>query len=418
MKIAVITLGCKTNLAESDYIKQLFLSSGHDIVKLNDSPDICVINTCTVTKKSDYQCRQIIRRALKTGARVYVTGCYSQISEEEIKCISPEIRIVKNNEKDNIINIINNKTESNTLSKIKMIDRARPFVKIQEGCNFRCSYCVIHRARGKSISRHREEIIAEIKLLEEAGFDEVVLTGTHIGLYGYDIYGRPCLSELIEVILQNAGRIRIRLSSLEIHEIEERLCELLYEERIRPHLHIPVQSAHDRILKLMKRPYDFNLLQSKLEVLYDIKRDICLGTDIIVGFPTESEKEFYTTYVFLKENRFNYIHIFPYSDRPDTPASKMSGKVPDKVKRQRYNMLKELDQSKRHSYRESQRGRIVEVVMERVAENSMVKGKSENYLDVMFETKEFQKGKTVKVKILKQSEGVLLGSVYQKSETP
>lgn len=412
MKIAVLTLGCKTNLAESDYIKQLFLSSGHDIVKLNDSPDICVINTCTVTKKSDYQCRQLIRRAVRTGAKVIVTGCYSEISEEEIKGISPEIRIVKNDEKDIIINIIDNNTESKALSKTRLIDRARPFVKIQEGCNFRCSYCVIHRARGRSVSRHRNEIVSEIKLLEEAGYDEVVLTGTHIGLYGYDIYGRPWLSGLIEDILQNTGRVRVRLSSLEIHEIDDRLYQLLSEERIRPHLHIPIQSADDRILSLMKRPYNFNLLQSKIKVLYDIKRDINLGTDIIVGFPTESEKEFYTTYAFLEENGFNYIHIFPYSDRPGTEASRMPEKLPESIKKHRYKLLKELDQAKRHSYRERQRGRTLEVVMERVAENGMVKGKSENYLDVIFETKEFQKGRTVKVKILKQSEGILIGSVY------
>ncbi|NOY65061.1 MAG: tRNA (N(6)-L-threonylcarbamoyladenosine(37)-C(2))-methylthiotransferase MtaB [Nitrospirae bacterium] len=411
MKIAVLTLGCKTNLAESDYMKQLFLKRGHDLVKLKDSPDICVINTCTVTKKSDYQCRQIIRRALKTGARVYVTGCYSQISEEEIKRISPEIRIVRNDEKDYIINVIDDNTESKTSSKVR-IDRARPFVKIQEGCNFRCSYCVIHRARGRSVSRQRDEIISEINLLEEAGYDEVVLTGTHIGLYGYDISGRPGLSELIEDILQNTKRIRIRLSSLEIHEIDDRLYQLLSEKRIRPHLHIPIQSADDRILSLMKRPYNLNMLQSKLKVLYDIKRDINLGTDIIVGFPTEGDSEFYNTYSFLKENRINYIHIFPYSDRPGTDASKMSEKVPEPVKRQRYDILKELDQSKRRGYRESQIGCAVEVVMERMAENGMIKGKSENYLDVMFEAKEFQKGKTVKVKILKQSGGVLVGSTY------
>jgi threonylcarbamoyladenosine tRNA methylthiotransferase MtaB len=413
MKIAVLTLGCKTNLAESDYIKQVFLHRGHDLVKLNDSPDICVINTCTVTKKSDYQCRQIIRKALKTGARVYVTGCYSQISEEEIKRISSEIRIIRNDEKDNIINIIDNNSESNISSKIR-IDRARPFVKIQEGCNFQCSYCVIHRARGRSVSRPKDEIISEINLLEDSGYDEAVLTGTHIGLYGYELYGGPWLSELIEDILQCTERIRIRLSSLEIHEIDERLYELLLEERVRPHLHIPIQSADDRILTLMKRPYNINMLQTKLEVLYNIKRDINLGTDIIVGFPTEDDSEFYTTYAFLKDNRFNYIHIFPYSDRPNTLASKMSGKVPEAIKRQRYNILKELDQLKRHCYRESQIGCIVEVVMERVAENGMVKGKSENYLDVMFETKDFQKGKSVKVKILKQSEGILIGSVYSK----
>ncbi len=408
MKISLLTLGCKTNLSESDRIRSVLLQGGHNMVSLKESPDICIVNTCTVTKKADYQCRQLIRRAVRTGARVIVTGCYSEILEKEIRAISEDIDIVKNRDKNKIINMIDSNNESFSL-KINLSDRARPFVKIQEGCNFRCSYCVIHRARGRARSRPEAEIIEEIKGLEEEGFEEVVLTGTHIGLYGVDLPGGTGLSDLLRKILLCTKRVRLRLSSLEAKEIDGQILELLEEKRICPHLHLPLQSGDNRILSLMKRDYNIKEIEKKLKAIYKINRDINLGTDVIVGFPGEGDPEFRNTYNFLKEHGFNYFHIFPYSDRPGTEASMMGGKVPGDRKKERYNTLKGLDLQKRHEYRRAQVGSVLEVVSERPDREGMVRGKSANYLDVLFEDKEFRKSKTRKVKILKESRGLLLG---------
>ncbi|RME67562.1 MAG: radical SAM protein, partial [Nitrospirae bacterium] len=207
MKVSVLTLGCKTNLSESDLFKSAVIEAGHKLASLEEQPDICIINTCTVTAKADYQCRQLIRKALRKGAkRVIVTGCYAQHTPETIRKISPQIEVIPSDKKDNIINMLSDNTSSSLIN----IPRARPFVKIQEGCDFRCSYCIVWKVRGRSRSVPQKEIIERVKALEERGYLEVVLTGTHIGLYGKDISPEVSLYGLLVNLLKNTKKIRFR----------------------------------------------------------------------------------------------------------------------------------------------------------------------------------------------------------------
>jgi threonylcarbamoyladenosine tRNA methylthiotransferase MtaB len=397
MRVSLLTLGCKTNLSESDQFRIAAERAGHSVVELNESPDLCIINTCTVTSKSDYQCRQLIRRALRTGAEVVVTGCYSEVAESVIRSISPEIKIIKNSEKNNILNILGNHNKGKSLK----FNRARPFVKIQDGCSFSCTYCIIPKARGRPRSRPIEEIVEEIQAIEKAGYKEVVLTGIHIGLYGVDTAGKVTLSKLIRTLLDTTDNIRIRLSSLEINEITDEIIELLQNKRLCPHLHLPLQSGDDSILRTMKRPYTTDNYLKKVEIVLDKIDNLALGTDIIVGFPGEGEKEFKNTKKFIESIPFSYMHIFPYSRRPSTLASQMDKQVPSIVKKERARLLREIDQKKRVLYRKAQIGRILEVIEEKTVGNGLKVGKSENYINVYFENPCVKGSQLLKVKILK-----------------
>ncbi len=406
MKVCILTLGCKTNLAESDDFKRRFLSSGHEIVDLKDRPELCIINTCSVTSKSDYQSRQLIRRALKTGARVLVTGCYTELDENRIKEIDPYIEIIKNNDKSQLIQRIINNTKRSTLNPG---GRARPFVKIQEGCSHRCTYCIIPELRGRPRSRSLEEIVEEVSQYERAGYDEVVLTGIHIGLYGVDLKGRVNLKVLLEKILQGTQRLRVRISSLEVIEIDDEFLEVFSDSRICKHLHIPLQSGSDSVLERMIRPYNTKRYATVVKDIHKRFDNISIGTDVIVGFPGETEEEFTETLKFLENIPISYMHIFPYSDRPGTIASRMKGKIPKKVKKVRATRLRELDISRRSEFRERQIGRVLGVVAESMTERGYIKGKSDNYLDVLFKESYFVEGAASNVKIFNISDGMLVG---------
>ncbi len=400
MKIAVLTLGCKTNQAESSSIESSALSSGHSIVSLGDSPDICIVNTCTVTAKSDSQSRQLIRRALRSGAEVVVTGCYAELRGEELRGIAEGLRVVRNSEKSHIINILSDENETMPLSISRPSRaRSRPFVKIQDGCDYSCSYCTIPMARGPSRSRPVEEVLWEVRELEGMGFAEVVLTGIHIGLYGYDLKPEVSLSELVTILLEKTSSIRVRVSSLEVDEIDDRLIDLLSDGRLCPHLHVPLQSGDDGILEMMKRPYTTRGYRAKVDKVLDRVPNLALGTDVIVGFPGEGEREFEATVRLLQEVPFSYLHIFPYSDRPGTPSSTMGGRVAPEVKRSRSERLKSLDEEKRSLYRRRQIGRVLNVVCEGEFTKALHTGKSENYLSIYFENSPCEPGAVVCVKI-------------------
>ncbi len=378
MKVSVVTLGCKTNLSESDLFKAAALGAGHRLVDLNDAPDICIINTCTVTSKADYQCRQILRRALRAGVKtIMVTGCYAQMSPEEITRIYPDVQIVPIDKKDLIIKALSGDTSSSDIR----IPRSRPFVKIQEGCDFRCSYCIVWKARGKATSRAPGDIVTEISKLEEAGYQEVVLTGTHIGLYGKDLDDKITLDDLLVTILNKTKNISIRLSSLEVQEISDTMVEIMAsEERLCRHLHVPLQSGDDKILSIMKRPYRRKDFISKMEFVLSRVPDICIGTDIIVGFPGEGPGEFRNTLKVVMELPFSYLHIFPFSPRPDTPAAGLPGQVPKAEKKERARLLRELDKQKRRLYRERFIGSVLNCVWEQTLEEGLQVYRSDNYL--------------------------------------
>jgi threonylcarbamoyladenosine tRNA methylthiotransferase MtaB len=420
MKISILTLGCKTNQAESIGIERELIRSGHKIVELKDSPDICIINTCTVTSKSDYQSRQLIRRALRTGAEVMVTGCYTELRDKDVRSISSDLKIVSNNSKGDIAGLIRLKEGSSVTGKNKKYilqsfrGRSRPFVKIQDGCNYSCTYCAVTLARGVSRSVPRDEILKEIVSLEEMGFAEAVLTGIHIGHYGLDLTPRETISGLVEYILMNTRKIRIRLSSIEVNEIDEQLIDLLSDARLCLHLHIPLQSGDDRILKSMKRPYNTATYIAKVNAILKRYDNIALGTDIIVGFPGESKKEFNNTIGIVRDLPFYYLHVFRYSDRPGTAASMMSNHLSSNEKKRRSILLRSIDKKKRLAYMEKQIGRNLVVVFEKAVDDCLFVGKSENYINVYYEKPAVSRNEINYVKILKTFRDGLYGIAHKK----
>lgn len=407
MKITVLTLGCKVNQSESSVIEGNLLKNGNTLVKLSEHPDICIINTCTVTAKSDYQSRQLIRRALRESSQVYVTGCYSEMNRDEIQNIDGRILIFDNNNKYSIINMISPELERITFNYSK---RARPSIKIQDGCNMACSYCIVPHARGKSQSVRPYEIIERIKSLEDEDYNEVVLTGIHIGSYGYDLNPRLKLSDIIKIILKKTMIQRIRISSLETHEINEELLDIFSDDRICRHIHLPLQSGDDKILKLMNRKYTAMKFRKIVEQIMGNIPGIALGTDIIAGFPGEGENEFRNTRKFLEELPFSYLHVFPYSCRPNTIASQMQGQVASSIKKERYAVLEHLNRVIKKRYAESQIGKKLAVVIEERSNDGTTSGTSSNYLKVRVSSSSCPVKSLVHVGIRGREESALIGN--------
>ncbi|MBF0319103.1 MAG: tRNA (N(6)-L-threonylcarbamoyladenosine(37)-C(2))-methylthiotransferase MtaB [Nitrospirae bacterium] len=382
MKFCVLTLGCKSNQSESTRIENTFLEGSHEKTHLEASPDICVINTCSVTAKSDYQSRQLIRRALKAGASVIVTGCYSQLNEAQIRQISTEIEIVNNEDKGSYFK--DNFGHSPNLAATDN-GHSRALLKIQDGCNSSCSYCIIPQARGASRSRTADEIIREAKGLEAAGFMEITITGIHIGYYGADLSPKMELSELIEELLIHTNKPRIRLTSIEATEISDRLIRLFGGGRVCSHCHIPLQSGHDGILKKMNRPYTTTEFRETVLRLSESADNISIGSDVIVGFPGETQDNFEDTYNFIASLPLTYLHVFPYSKRKNTKASEMPGHVEEGVKKQRSAALRGLSNEKKSVYMAAQTGKVLSAVVERVEEGSFG-GTTGNYLKIESKT--------------------------------
>ncbi|MEO5357271.1 MAG: tRNA (N(6)-L-threonylcarbamoyladenosine(37)-C(2))-methylthiotransferase MtaB [Nitrospirae bacterium YQR-1] len=386
MKFSIITLGCKANQSETATIERAFLENFHTPVGLEQNPDICIINTCTVTAKSDYESRQLIRRALRSSGRVFVTGCYSETGESEIRQLGSNIEIIKNEDKTDFFKMklathgVMENTERPTVSATTF--RSRAFIKIQDGCNCKCSYCVITRARGASRSRGVWDIVQEAAQWERDGFNEAVLTGVHIGHYGLDLKPpKVTLSTLIENILCNTGGIRLRIGSVEANEIDEGLFELLKDERVCKHIHIPVQSGDNEILKLMNRPHNTEQFREITTRLRREIENISIGTDVIVGFPGETDVHFENTYKFLSMLPLTYLHVFPYSKRKNTEAFNMSNHITGRIKKERASKLRTLSDNFKNSYMKNQQGRILKAIVER-SDGALRQVTTDNYLKV------------------------------------
>lgn len=379
MKVSILTLGCKVNQSESTFIEGNLKRLGFSIVDLSEQPDYCIVNTCSVTSKSDYQSRQLIRRAKKAGASVIVTGCYSQLNPEDIKRIDETAMVINNDNKNNIINILSNNTSSSDYS---FSNRARPYLKVQDGCNFSCTYCIVHKARGRSRSTTVSEILKRIHEYDKSGYNEVVLTGIHLGLYGYDLEPKVKLSYLIRTILNETNIYRVRLSSLEVKEIDEEIIDLMQESRVCKHLHIPLQSGDDDILKKMNRQYSSKEYLKTLETIFEKFPDIAFGTDIIVGFPGEGENEYENTKKIIEMFPFAYLHIFPFSPRPNTLASQMGMQTGSVKKKERVNELNAINIRKKETYMKAQTDKILDIVIEDEGGDMSVTGTSSNYLKV------------------------------------
>uniref|UniRef100_A0A7C2V348 Threonylcarbamoyladenosine tRNA methylthiotransferase MtaB n=1 Tax=Hydrogenobacter sp. TaxID=2152829 RepID=A0A7C2V348_9AQUI len=367
MKVSFFTLGCRSNYFDTELMANAFRLKGYEIVDYKDIADVYIVNTCTVTAEADRSSRQAIHRLKRKNpkALVVATGCYAQVNPQALASMEDVDLVVGNSHKHRIWEIVEEflqgkgervflenlfrQSRLESFDLITYFEKARPFVKVQEGCNRFCTFCVIPYARGKVRSVPLEKVLEEVRLLAQRGFQEVVLTGTQLTQYGWDI--GTSLYELLREIIRIEGIQLVRLSSLYPAEIDQKLFDLItWEEKVAPHFHLSLQSGSDRILELMRREYRAKDYISLVEKIVHRRPLSAIGTDIIVGFPSEDEEDFMQTYRLLEELPIAYMHIFPYSDRPFTKASKMEGKVPSKVKEERVDMLKDLDKRKREEF--------------------------------------------------------------------
>jgi threonylcarbamoyladenosine tRNA methylthiotransferase MtaB len=407
VKVSLLTLGCKVNQAESSNIATELLAHGCSVVDLDANPDLCIINTCSVTSKSDYQSRQLIRRAAKTGSRVIVTGCYSELNEETVRSMDGVDMVVTNNKKGFISNMLYNNISCKDLSIIQHA-RSRYFMKVQDGCNNACSYCIIPSARGKSRSKGISEVIEEINYIEQS-CNEVVLTGIHLGTYGYDMKPNVSLSYLLNTILQKTNIKRIRLSSIEINEIDDELLELIQEDRVCKHLHIPLQSGSDKVLQMMNRNYNISQFRDILFQICKKLPEISLGSDIIVGFPGEGSIEFESTRRFLEDSPISYLHIFPFSPRKGTKAFEMEPRVEDFIKKERSQILRALGKGKKNDYMYKQIGKILDLLIEETDREGGSVGTTGNYLRAKAFLDAPSLKDVVRVRIAEVKDDILIG---------
>lgn len=375
MKVGICSLGCKVNIYESELVTNILKNNNYTVVDFEDKADIYIINTCSVTNESDKKSRKMINRAKKNNpaAIIIVMGCYSQVNAEDI-----DVDIVLGNkDKSKIVEIIEEYIKTKQKKKIiydltkvdfekmeitNFDSHTRAFVKIQDGCNAFCSYCIIPYVRGRVRSKDPEDVIKEVTTLVEKGYKEIVLTGIHTGRYGTDI--NTTLEELLNKLVNIPNIYRIRLSSIEINEITPGIKELLKENKVMAkHLHIPLQSGSNKILKLMNRRYNKEEFLSMVDNLRDIP-DISLTTDLIVGFPNEDEEEFNETIDTLKKIGFTKIHTFPYSKRKGTPAATMDNQVSPEEKKRRVHRILDLSNKYEHNFYESKIGKIYDGVVE------------------------------------------------------
>jgi len=432
MKIAITTLGCKVNQYDSVTMQEALLAKGFQIVDFTTIADVYIINTCTVTHKTDYQSRQLIRRAQKRNpnARIIVTGCYAQVAPEVLADMPGVSLIVGNAQKDNIadfitddtdeispgivVSDINKETSFREPSLQSFSNHTRAFLKIQDGCASFCSYCIVPYARGKPRSLPIEETINRLFTLANAGYKEIVLTGIHLGAYGIDHTPQSNLLALVKLIESEKPVPRIRLSSLEPMDITNDLVDFLgTADTICPHLHLPLQSGDDEILKRMNRTYHASEFKKLVTTLNAKIPDLCLGTDVIVGFPGESDEHFNNTYTLLKELPIHYFHVFPYSKRRKTRAATFSHQIPQKIIKERSDLLRNLDCSKRFAYYSEYIGGIVDVLIEgkRDKEYQCLKGRSRNYIPVLLQGSDSLKNRECAVVITKVEEGSVWGKL-------
>ncbi len=398
MKIAFCTLGCRMNQFDTDLIRWKFMNSGYEIVDFEEKADVYIINTCTVTVGGDRSSRQAIYRAKRKNpkAMIVATGCYAQVKPEELSSLKEVDLVVGNTHKGEILKLVEDYLERKekqvfvgeifrqkelvNFDTVLYFEESRPFLKVQEGCNKFCTFCVIPFARGKVRSVPEERIVQQVKLLAERGFKEIVLTGTQLSQYGWDI-GSSLYNLLLE-LLKIEGIELIRLSSMHVGEIDGNLLKLITEERkIAPHFHLSLQSGSDRILSLMDRGYRLKDYEDIMHYILERRPEAAIGTDIIVGFPTETDKDFEETLRFVQGAPFAYLHVFPYSDRPFTKASKMKPKVKEGIKKERVRILKELDEEKRREFLERNRGRRLRAIV--LGEEKLL---TENYINLKRKT--------------------------------
>lgn len=430
MRISLATLGCKVNHYDSAAMAELLRREGHEIVPFPSPADLYVVNTCTVTAKTDYQSRQLVRRIRRIGgnAPVIVTGCYAQTNPDALAALEGVTLVLGNGEKPRLnrwIGDLPSKGPSVHVGDMErerecfsppvagLPGRTRAFLKIQDGCNGRCSYCIIPRARGRSRSLPQEEVLHRMDHLSGAGFRETVLTGIHLGCYGEDLTPRTDLLDLLRRIEERGGMERLRLSSIEPAEITGELISFWKESSLLcRHAHIPLQSGSDAVLGRMGRPYDRAFFKNLVESLVTAMPDMAVGVDVMAGFPGEGEEDFRSTVALLRELPIAYLHVFPYSKRPGTEALALAGHVPEEVKKERAAELRSLSVEKRVSFAAEYVGKPLSVLVEgkRDEKTGWLRGFSGNYIPCLVrDWRDRPAGRAVTVIPEELRGGVLIG---------
>ena len=423
MKVAIQSLGCKVNLYESEYITDQFQKAGYEIVPFQEIADVYIINTCSVTNTSDVKSRKVIHQAIRRNpdACIVAIGCFIEANHDyhedgvdillgnanKSKVLEYVERYWQTKQKANyFVTPIPEKFDDMTMSTF--LGRTRAFIKIQDGCENFCSYCIIPYVRGKCRSKNFQTVLEEIQNYVQHGYKEVVLTGIHTGNYGVDL-GTDFAALLREIVKIN-GLVRLRISSIEITELTDEVLQIIRDnDVIVDHLHIPLQAGSDKILRLMNRKYDLAYFKQKMEQIWEIRPDISLTTDIIVGFPSETEEDFQDTLSFVREVQFSKVHVFPYSRRSGTVAADMAEQVPGDVKKDRVRRLLALSKVLETEYMKKFIGKTLPVLME-VNRTDYSLGHTSNYLLVKVPG-EYQSEDLVDVTITDVSYPYCLGEV-------
>ena len=396
MNVAFKTLGCKLNYSETSSISRDFENKGHKKVSFKHNADLYVINTCSVTQNADKEFKYLVNKAKKQNpkSKIIAIGCYAQLKPNEISKIEGVDLVLGADKKFDILNYIDvNDTyscEINTISKFESAfslgDRTRSFLKVQDGCDYKCTYCTIPLARGKSRSGEIIEIVDNAKKLVDNGVKEIVLTGVNIGDYGFsskDQVRQSTFLDLIKNIEMVSGLERVRISSIEPNLLSDEIIHFVSEsKKFMPHFHIPLQSGSNKILKLMKRRYLKNVYEEKVEKIKTLIPDCCIGADIIVGFPSEDEKDFLETYTFLEKLDVSYLHVFPFSERDNTEAKALNDKNSTQTKNERSYLLRKLSDLKKNKFYKKNIFSNRKVLFESENKNGFVHGFTDNYIRV------------------------------------
>ena len=428
--VALHTLGCKLNFSETSTIGNQFLQNGFSIVDMKEKADVYVFNTCTVTENAEKECRQLVRKVLRTNpdAYVIVTGCYAQLRSEEISAIDGVDAVLGSNEKFEIFTLLKDfnkkdlsciyvspKDELNYFGLASSTDadsRTRAYFKIQDGCDYKCTFCTIPLARGKSRSMDPDQVVTEFTNLVNQGYKEIILTGVNVGDYGksFDLSFYNLLKRLIEV----EGDFRIRISSIEPNLLTDEIIQLTSQtNKICNHFHIPLQSGSNIILKSMQRRYNVEDYKNVVSKVKGIIPDCGIGVDVIVGYPGETEKEFMETYNFLLELPISYLHVFTYSERPDTKAILLPDQVELSERKRRSKMLRILSDKKKNYFYNQMINKNLDVLFESNDDAGIIKGFSSNYVRVQNKYDENLENKVCRVTVENILNGLATGKIKE-----
>lgn len=402
-KVAFYTLGCKLNFSETSTIARSFENEGFERVEFTEKADIYVINTCSVTENADKRFKTIVKQAQKVNENAFLiaVGCYAQLKPEELAAVDGVDLVLGATEKFKVTDYLNDLTKNDFgevhsceideadfyVGSYSIGDRTRAFLKVQDGCDYKCTYCTIPLARGISRSDKLENVLKNAAEISEQGIKEIVLTGVNIGDYGKGEFGNKkhehTFLDLVKSLDEVDGIERLRISSIEPNLLKNETIDFVSQSKtFVPHFHIPLQSGSDEILRLMRRRYMSDLYVDRVKQIREVMPDACIGVDVIVGFPGETDERFLETYNFLNELDISYLHVFTYSERDNTPAAEMEGVVPIKVRKKRSKMLRGLSAKKRRAFYESQLGNTCTVLFEGENKEGYIHGFTENYVKV------------------------------------